>query len=278
MKEFIDKTAVITGAARGIGLALTREAVCRGMRVVMADWDAPALNTAADNLAAQGYAVYPVVTDVTKSSDLATLAQETVKQFGAPQLLCNNAGIGGVPGAIWELPLANIQRVLDINLMGIVHGLRAFVPLMLATGEESHIVNTSSMAGMYSAPYLSSYLMSKHAVAALTESLYHDLKQRQSRIAVSLLCPGFVKTNILQDRAHVNDINLENYSLEDVRWITNFAKSVTQGMETDAVAAAVFSAIMAKKFYVFTEPKMKQTIQARLQAILDEAAPTQLVF
>jgi short-subunit dehydrogenase len=162
--------------------------------------------------------------------------------------------------------------------MGIVYGLRAFVPMMLAAGEEAHIVNTSSMAGMYSAPYLSSYLMSKHAVAALTESLHHDLTSRKSRIGVSLLCPGFVKTNILQDRANIDAVNLDNYSLEDVRWIANFAKSVQQGIQTQAVAQAVFSAMIANKFYVFTEPKMKQTIQARMQAILDETAPTQLIF
>lgn len=282
MNQFEDKIAVITGAASGIGRSLALKAAQLKMKVVVADVEQQPLLAVADELKTYGAEVKAVVTDITDCHHVERLAEETMAQFGVPHLLFNNAGVGGPAGPIWEIPIEKLQWVLNVNLMGVVYGLKSFVPWMLNNGEESHIINTASMAGMYTAPYISCYQISKHAVVALTEALYHDLQVRNSKIGVSLLCPGWVKTNILNDVRNAplpeEELVADQFTDEDIRWMVAFAKSVKRGIASDEVADIVFDAIKQKRFYIFTHPEMKKNIVNRSQSILAETAPVELEF
>jgi NAD(P)-dependent dehydrogenase (short-subunit alcohol dehydrogenase family) len=196
MQAFTDKVAVITGAASGIGRALAERCVHEGMHVVLADMDGDALTTTAQALHATGARVLAVVTDVAKAQDVDALAQQTLATFGAVHLLCNNAGVWGGISA-WDSPLAEWEWVLGVNLWGVIHGLHTFVPLMLAQDTDAHIVNTASLAGLLTGRGPAAYRVSKHAVVALSEMLYHQLAPRTTKVKVSVLCPGGVDTPLL---------------------------------------------------------------------------------
>jgi NAD(P)-dependent dehydrogenase (short-subunit alcohol dehydrogenase family) len=193
LKEFKDKVAVITGAASGIGRALAERCAREGMQVVLADMEVEALTTTEAALKATGATVLAVVTDVSKAQDVEALAQKTLQAFGAVHLLCNNAGVWAGT-SVWESPLADWEWVLGVNMWGVIHGVRVFVPFMLAQETEGHIVNTASMSGLLTAPGLGAYLVSKHGVVALSETLSHELAQRRAKVKVSVLCPGWVNT------------------------------------------------------------------------------------
>src|SRR5262249_10948610 len=169
MKQLKDRVAVVTGAASGIGLALAERFAAEGMKVVMADIEKPALASAADRLRKTGAAVLATEVDVSRPEHVERLAHETYRAFGAAHVLCNNAGVA-VLGAVHEHTLADWQWVINVNLWGVIHGVRVFVPRMLAGGDEGHIVNTASMAGLTTAPFMSVYDVTKHAVVALSES------------------------------------------------------------------------------------------------------------
>jgi NAD(P)-dependent dehydrogenase (short-subunit alcohol dehydrogenase family) len=196
MKEFKDKVAVITGAASGIGRALAERCAHEGMKVVLADVDVDALATTVAALKATGAPVLAVVTDVSKAQDVDALAQRTLAAFGAVHLLCNNAGVWAGISA-WDSSLADWEWVLGVNLWGVIHGIHTFVPLMLAQGTPGHIVNTASMAGLLTGRGPAVYRVSKHAVVALSEMLYHQLAHRGANVKVSVLCPGGVDTQII---------------------------------------------------------------------------------
>ena len=197
MKEFKGKVAVITGAASGIGRALADRCVQEGMKVVLADVEVETLAKTEASLKASGATVLAVQTDVSQARDVAALAQKTLEVFGAVHLLCNNAGVG-TEAAIWESTLEEWEWVMGVNLWGVIHGVRTFVPLMLAQDTECHIVNTASMAGLISGPGLGAYKVTKHAVVTLSETLYHELAERGARVKVSVLCPGVVNTRIME--------------------------------------------------------------------------------
>src|SRR5215510_3869880 len=190
------RVAVVTGAASGIGLALAERFAAEGMKVVMADIEAPALETAAAGVRAKAPAVLPVRVDVSRPDDVERLARETYATFGAAHVICNNAGVA-VLGAVHEHSLADWQWVINVNLWGVIHGVRAFVPRMLAGGDEGHIVNTASMAGLTTAPFMSVYDVTKHGVVALSESMYKEFLVTGAPIGVSVVCPGLIKTNIM---------------------------------------------------------------------------------
>jgi NAD(P)-dependent dehydrogenase (short-subunit alcohol dehydrogenase family) len=281
MRHFENKIAVVTGAANGIGFAIAKKAAQLGMRVILADLDAKTLFAAEQLLKTQDYNVKAYVTDVSQEKEMAALAEQTIAHYGIPQLLVNNAGIGGPIGPIWEVPFDQLQLTWNINVFGIVHGLRAFMPWLLQSNEPAHIVNTASMAGFYSAPYLVSYEMSKHAAVALTEALYHDLQLIASHIKVSLLCPGWVTTNILNTTSDTLGVQPQegNFSEVDMNWLLKFARSVKKGISTEQVANEVFAAIEQEKFYIFTDKKMKEHIIAkRLESILAEKNPVAFEF
>ena len=197
MKELKGKVAVITGAASGIGRALADRCVQEGMKAVLADVEVDALAKAEAGLKASGATVLAVPTDVSQARSVAALAQKTLEAFGAVHLLCNNAGVGS-EAAIWESTLEEWEWVMGVNLWGVIHGVRAFVPIMLAQDTECHIVNTASMAGLISGPGLGAYKVTKHAVVSLSETLHHELAERAAKVRVSVLCPGFVNTRIME--------------------------------------------------------------------------------
>jgi len=278
MKEFRDKVAVITGAASGIGRAIAERCVQEGMKVVLADIEETALAEAARDMKEASADVLAVPTDVSKARDVELLAQKTLDAFGAVHLLCNNAGVSG-GGVIWESTLADWEWVMGVNLWGVIHGVRTFVPIMLEQGTEGHIVNTASLAGLTSYPGGGTYKVAKHGVVALSETLHHDLAQKEAKVKVSVLCPGFVKTQILDsDRnrpvALRNEPVKEPPSPEDVMRYQAWHQAVQEGIPPLQVADCVFQAIRDERFYVLTHPEQNPLIQLRMEDILRERKPT----
>jgi len=197
VKEFKDKVAVITGAASGIGRGIARRCAQEGMKVVLADIEEKALTQTAREMKAGGASVLAVLTDVSKASDVEVLGQKTLDAFGAVHLLCNNAGVG-TGATIWESTLADWEWVIGVNLWGVIHGIRVFVPIMLEQDTECHIVNTASVLGLISSPYMGTYKVTKHGIVTLSETLYQELALRGAKIRVSVLCPMWVNTQLME--------------------------------------------------------------------------------
>ena len=278
MKEFQSKVAVVTGAASGIGRALAERCIKEGMKVVLADIEEKALTQASHELDATGANVLPVQTDVSKAEDVAALARQTIDRYGAVHLLFNNAGVGAGTTA-WESTLADWEWTLGVNLWGVIHGVRTFVPLMLKQDSEGHVVNTASMAGLISGPGLSIYKVTKHGVVTFSETLYHELTLTGAKIKVSVLCPGWVNTHIL-DSARNRPAELQNAPGEEVmkpgtEMMMQFARqAVASGMPPQQVADIVFQAIRDEKFYILTHPEWKGAVRARMEDILEDRNPT----
>jgi len=208
VKEFRGKVAVITGGASGIGRGLAERCAQEGMKIVLADVDKSALAQAERELKDASAEVVAVRTDVSKSGDVDALAQRALGAFGAVHALFNNAGVGAGT-TVWESTLEDWQWVMGVNLWGVIHGVRTFVPLMLKQADECHIVNTASMAGLVSGPALGIYKVTKHAVVSLSETLYCELAVMRSKIKVSVLCPAGVNTRVM-DSERNRPIELQN--------------------------------------------------------------------
>jgi NAD(P)-dependent dehydrogenase (short-subunit alcohol dehydrogenase family) len=277
LTEFAGKTAVVTGAGSGFGLELARLAGQRGMRLVLADVQADALEQASQELRAQGAQVLPFVLSVSDSAAMQAMADAVQSQWGAPHLVFNNAGVGS-GGLIWENTLADWDWVLGVNLMGVVHGVRLFTPMMLAAAQadsrwRGHIVNTASMAGLLSPPNMGVYNVSKHAVVALTETLYHDLSLVSDQIGVSVLCPYFVPTGISQSHRNRPAGSSRPTTSQRVGQVM-MDKAVQSGKVTAAeVAASTFAAIEGGQFYVYSHPQALRTVQARMEDIVHARNP-----
>jgi NAD(P)-dependent dehydrogenase (short-subunit alcohol dehydrogenase family) len=245
------------------------------MKAVLADVDMGALTITEAALKATGASVLAVATDVSKAQDVDALAQRTLAAFGAVHLLCNNAGVWAGVSA-WDSALADWEWVLGVNLWGVIHGLHAFVPPMLAQGTPGHIVNTASMAGLLTGRGPAVYRVSKHAVVALSEMLYHQLAQRGAHVKVSVLCPGGVDTQILDAArhrpAHLPAARPLRPEEEAVREATH--RSVQTGIAPEHVAECVLRAIVADKFYILTHPEAKAWVRTRMKDILQERNPT----
>jgi len=275
MKDFKDKVAVITGAASGIGRALADRCVQEGMKAVLADVEAEPLATAEASLKASGATVLAVQTDVSQARDVEALAQKTMEAFGAVHVLCNNAGVG-TEAAVWESTLAEWEWVVGVNLWGVVHGVRVFVPLMLAQDAECHIVNTASMAGLISGPGLGAYKVTKHGVVTLSETLHHELAERGAKVKVSVLCPGIVNTRIMESaRNRPGDLppTGPRGPASEERWEA-LRRLVPAGMPAAQVADAVFEALRKDRFYILTHPEGKEAVRTRMEDILQERNPT----
>ncbi|HXF45054.1 MAG TPA: SDR family oxidoreductase [Burkholderiaceae bacterium] len=278
MDPLAGRVAVITGAGSGFGREFARLGHRNGMKLVLADVQRDALEATLAELRAAGATAIAEVVDVARSEQVQALADRAYREFGQVHLLFNNAGVGG-GGYVWESTERDWQWVLGVNVMGVVHGLRHFVPRMLAAnraGEPGHIVNTASMAGWVCAPLMGVYNASKHAVVALTETLYHDLRLADSTIGVSLLCPAFVPTGITQsERNRPDELANEGGPTESQRVAQQqTAKAVSAGKISAAeVAQMTFDAIRADRFFVFTHPKILPTVEERYQAALRGAAP-----
>jgi NAD(P)-dependent dehydrogenase (short-subunit alcohol dehydrogenase family) len=275
MQELRNKVAVITGGASGIGRAFADRALEEGMKIVLADIEQGALDQAERALQKAGAEVLAVRTDVSKAQSVEDLAKRTLDTFGAVHLLFNNAGVGG--GSVSQGTLADWEWVMGVNLWGVIHGVRVFAPLMLQQNTEAHIVNTASMAGMI-AGGLGIYTVTKHAVVALSETLAGELQLQNAKVKVSVLCPGWVNTRIV-DSGRNRPPELQNPVGQVAPLAANPAREevvrqlVANGLKPEQVADLVFAAIREDKFYIFTHPEMKFLIQRRMENILNERNP-----
>lgn len=251
MTDLPGKVAVVTGAASGIGYALAEMWLARGMRVVMADIEEDALARAAEQLGRSGE-VLAVPTDVSRSESVEELKQKA-EDFGRVAVVCNNAGVSGVGGgAAWEKPESEWQWVLGVNLWGVINGVLAFVPGMVAR-DEGHIVNTASVAGLLPLPFAAHYATSKHGIVGLSISLQQELAAMGSRVHVSVLCPGWVRTNISESSRNWIDRfgQLPEHNSDRARMFQEMARAlVGTGMEPSEVAEHVYSAVEGNRFWV----------------------------
>ena len=274
MKEFAGRVAVVTGAASGIGLALAHRFAAAQMHVVLADIEAAALGDAARAVGAAGAQTLAVRTDVSKPADVEALAAQARDRFGGVHVLCNNAGVA-VSGPLWTQTLADWEWVLGVNLWGVIHGVRVFLPMMMDQGGEAHIVNTASIAGLTCAPGISIYNVSKHGVVALTETLHHELAMMGSPVRVSVLCPGFVDTRIL-DSARNRPADLADAApaqAENAEAAQAVRQLVAAGLAPAQVATRVFEAIRDERFYVLPSAGWHDRIRARMEDIAAERNP-----
>lgn len=274
MKSFTDRVAVITGAASGLGLELARGARRRGMKLVLADVEEKALEAAHQELSEAGAEVLALPTDVSRPEAVRALADAAEARFGPVHLLFNNAGVGG-GGLVWESSLSDWQWVLGVNLWGVIHGVQSFVPRMLATAKsqpnyEGHIVNTASMAGLVNMPNMGTYNVSKHAVVALSETLYQDLKIVDAPIGASVLCPYFVPTGIHKSERN-RPAALANPAATASQIVAQeFAeRAVTSGRVSAAeVAEFTFDAVLEGRFYIASHPKALGGVRERAEDIV----------
>ena len=270
MREFKDKVAVITGAASGIGRAIAERCVRAGMKVVLADVHEADLNRTETELKSAGGTVLAVRTDVAKRSDVELLARQALDTFGQVHLLFNNAGVTA-DGAPWEATWNDWEWAIGVNLWGVIHGVKVFTPLMLAQNTECHIVNTSSTAGLIVGSMVAPYSVTKHAIVALSENLYLTLQQRNSLVKVSVLCPGFVRTNIANDERN-RPADLRNEPVEKTAQMhagmNAFKAAIEAGVPPLQVADVVFEAIRKEQFYVLPSPEWIELIQLRTDNLL----------
>jgi NAD(P)-dependent dehydrogenase (short-subunit alcohol dehydrogenase family) len=276
MQELKDRVAVITGGASGIGLAIARRFAREGMKLVLADVEEDALRKVEQEFRKAGVPVLAIRTDVSRSHDVERLAEKTLATFGAVHLVCNNAGVAP-GGVVWESTVADWEWVLGVNVWGVIHGVRVFVPIMQRQDTPCHIVNTASVAGLLSVPGMGIYCVSKHAVVTLSECLHHDLTERGSKIGVSLLCPAFVPTGIV-DSERNRPALLRNPSRartpEDQAREEQMRHAVQSGrVSAEMVADMVLDAIRKERFYIFTHPRIKPAIQSRMEDVLNERNP-----
>ena len=274
MKLEAGQVAVVTGAASGIGFELSRALGLRGLKLVLADVNEEALAKAASTLQVEGIETISVATDVGNSNDIGVLAEKTIEAFGAVNILCNNAGIFCKPRFSWEQPEETWRKTFAVNVDSVIFGIRKFVPLMLDQSGPAHIVNVSSVGGHQSQPFLSPYISSKFAVTAITESLFFELQALESDIGVSLLCPGFTKTNILNT---VDSIDVGAAGAKSARFARTIDDAHLEGLETGAtpqeVAKSTLEAIEENRFYVFPSPHTKTYIKDRFDGVIAEKNP-----
>lgn len=280
ISNFKGKTAVLTGAGSGFGLECARIGAKLGMNLVLADVQQDALDAAAAEIRGLGAQVLAVKLDVSKAAEVEAMGAAVLAQFGAPHFVFNNAGVGA-GGLVWENTLADWEWVIGVNVMGVAHGVRVFTPMMLDSAKkdpayQGHIVNTASMAGLLNAPNMGIYNVSKHAVVALSETLYQDLALVTDQIGASVLCPFFVPTGINQShRNRPADAAASKPTRSQLIGQAMSDKAVGSGKVTAAeVAQKVFDAIAANQFYIYSHPKSIGSVQSRLEDIMLARNPT----
>lgn len=285
MKTIKGRTAVVTGAASGIGKALAMGLAAEGANVVLADVEAEALATAEADVAALGVTALGVVTDVTDADSVHALADRTIDRFGAVHILCNNAGVGG-GGLIKNLQLVDWKWVIDVSLWGVIHGLDAFLPHLIAA-DESHVMSTASVAGLMSNPGLGPYNAAKYGVVAIMETLYLEMERDpEADVGVSVLCPGIVRTNIATAQRNRPD-HLRRERRNDGATMTPEARAearrrneriaealAEQGMEPADVAAKVIRAMYDRRFWVLSHPELLADVNHRNQRLAELENPT----
>ena len=278
--DFKGKTAVLTGAGSGFGLECARIGARLGMKLVLVDVQQDALDAAAAEMRAAGSEVLARKVDVSDTAQMELLAAEVQQRFGAPHLVFNNAGVGA-GGLVWENSVTDWQWVLGVNVWGVVHGVRLFTPMMLAAAKadpawRGHIVNTASMAGLLAAPNMGIYNVSKHAVVALSETLYQDLSLVTDQVTASVLCPYFVPTGISQShRNRPQDAAVDKPTKSQLIGQAMSDKAVGSGKVTAAeVAQKVFDAAAQGQFYIYSHPKALASVQTRMEDVVMGRNPT----
>ncbi len=266
MQNFDNKVAFVTGAASGIGLALCKALLNAGSKVMMADIDADGLEAAAKGLGVDDSRISTIVCDVKSAESVNAAAQATIDAFGQVHIVMNNAGVGlgGYPGSI---PLDDWRWITDINLLGVVYGVEAFVPLMQAHGEGGYIVNTASMAGHISSPGMAPYHATKFAVVGYTETLAQELAPLN--IGVSVLCPTWVKSNIHNTASKRPSADPKN-PLPTSKLTETLKNLVENGISPDTLADLVLKSMQAKRLYIFNDPEAKVAISMRHKVISDD--------
>ena len=273
MKELKGKVAAVTGAASGLGRSMALAFAAEGMDLALADVDEVNLSSVQDEVLAKGVRAITLKVDVSNAQQLEIFRDQTLTRLGGVHVVCNNAGVSPL-GAVWENSPADWQWILGVNLWGVIHGVRAFTPHLIKQ-DEGHIVNTASVAGLISPPGSGAYNVTKHGVVALSESLYHDLRERNSKVGVSVLCPAYVPTGIVDsERNRPKDLPISTKSEATLAREAMLRKAVTSGkISADQVAQAVLAAIRDERFYILTHPRIKGAIQARMEDVLNERAP-----
>lgn len=278
--DFKDKVAVLTGAGSGFGLECARLGAQRGMRLVLVDVQKNALEQAAAEMKAAGVDVLALQVDVSDAAQMEHLARRVKERFGAPHFVFNNAGVAA-GGLVWENTAQDWNWVLGVNLWGVIHGVRLFTPMMLEAARKDpayrgHIVNTASMAGLLNPPNMGVYNVSKHAVVALSETLYQDLALVTEQIGTSVLCPYFVPTGIHQsERNRPGELASAPLTRSQLISQAMSDKAVNSGKVTAAeVARKVFDAMSANQFYIYSHPQAIGAVQTRLEDILQARNPT----
>ncbi|MFK7976986.1 MAG: SDR family NAD(P)-dependent oxidoreductase [Halioglobus sp.] len=277
MQDFKGKTAVVTGGAGGIGRAMGELFLAQGMNVVLADIEQSALdNTVAELSSASGQCI-GVVTDVSSADAVQHLADTAQEHFGAIHVVCNNAGVFA-GGLVWEQSLADFKWQMDVNLWGVIHGVRTFMPILAAQEEPAHIVNTASMAAVTAMPYSAIYHMTKHGVLALSESLYHELSFNAPHVKVSVLCPEAINTGIAQSERNRPDVYTGQGDIveNDERAMVSQAlkDSTAAGIGPEVMAQRVFDAIKNEQFYIFSEEAWRDAANTRLDDVRVARNPT----
>ena len=279
IQDFVGKTAVLTGAGSGFGLECARIGAARGMHLVLVDVQQDALDAAQAEMEAAGAQVLARKVDVSNAAQMEQLAADVKARFGAPHFVFNNAGVGA-GGLVWENSVADWDWVLGVDLMGVVHGVRLFTPMMLEAAAKDpsyrgHITNTASMAGLLTAPNMGIYNAAKAAVVSLTETLYHDLNLVTDQIGASLLCPYFVPTGITSSERNRQDApQAAQLTKSQLIGQAMSNKAVSSGKITAGeIAHRVFDAISANQFYVFSHPKALGNVQSRMENIVSVTNP-----
>jgi NAD(P)-dependent dehydrogenase (short-subunit alcohol dehydrogenase family) len=275
MKHFADRVAVVTGAGSGLGRALALRFAREGMKVVLADVNETGLAETGALLDAAGTRWIARRTDVSAGADVEALAQAALAAFGAVHVVCNNAGVAPL-GAVWENSENDWRWTLGVNLWGVIHGVRTFTPILLAQGDEGHVVNTASVAGLISPPGMGMYNVSKHAVVALTETLHHDLAARGAKVRCSVLCPAFFPSGIAaSERSRPEDLasGRERTADDEAReaWLRQAVESGR--LTAEDIAEAAFAAVRDGRFYVLTHPRILPAVERRMQDILQGGEP-----
>ena len=277
MQVFQGKVAVVTGAASGIGLGMTEALASRGMKVVMADVEEAALMKEAERLTRANFEVDPQLADVSSYASVERLAAAATARFGKVHVLCNNAGVSGGGGKpIWAQSQADWDWVMGVNFWGVLNGVRAFVPGMIAHGEEGHVVNTSSILGLVTGAG-SAYSVSKHAVTRLTEGLYFDLKAANAKIGATVLCPGVIATNIItsaRNRPETLKDESEGDAARSQIIAAMDARFKAEGMAPREVGEKVAEAIASDQFYILTHADNMEGVKRRFEDIHNLRSPS----
>jgi NAD(P)-dependent dehydrogenase (short-subunit alcohol dehydrogenase family) len=278
MEDLQGKVAVITGGASGIGRGMAEAFAAAGMKLVLADIEAPALEATARELRDAGADVHGVPTDVSKPEQIDALAKETLRKYGAVHVVCNNAGVGLRASSSWETTHDDWNWIIGVNLMSVVYGQRTFLPILIEQGTEGHIINTASIAGLVPGSG-AAYAVTKAGVVALSETTYFELQRIAPKLAISVLCPAFVDTNILESQrnrpANLSESRPPARTPELDVYMEWFQSQMKHGLRPRDVGDQVLAAVRARQFYILTHPDFTPMIEQRMKRILASENPQQ---